>query len=212
MRNPNSMSFDLNLAGMPEKSVILIEEEIGSVERIFLHKIVFDALSSGKKVLYLAVQSSSEDITREMMSYSFYDQKLINSGNIRVEGYFNNLSAVPEMAAAYDICIIDPFAFLIIDRDERNVLEFLSTLKKLSRKEDVLFFLSMDHGISAKQTEGIVRSMVDGIISFKEVLAGRRIERFAYIPKMLGMIPCDEMIPILLTEDGIVVDTRQAIR
>jgi len=197
---------------MPEKSLILIDEEIGSVERIFLHRIVFDALSAGKKALYLAVQNSSEDVVREMSSYSFYDEKHINLGNLKTEGYFNNLSAVPEMAAAYDICIIDPFAVLIMDRDERNVIEFLSTLKKLSRKEDIQFFLSMDHGIAAGRTEGIIRSMADGIISFKEVLAGRRIERYAYIPKMRGMIPREEMIPILLTPDGIMVDTRQAIQ
>lgn len=197
---------------MPEKSLILIEEEIGSVERIFLHKIVFDSLASGKKVLYLAVNNSAQDVCKEMSTYSFYDRKLMDSGNLKIEGFFNNLSAVPEHSAAYDVCIIDPLAFLIMDCDERHVIDFLSTLKKLSRKEDIQFFLSMDHGVSAKEVEGIVRSMVDGIIRFREVVVGRRIERYAYIPKMVGRIPGDEMIPLLLTPEGIVVDTRQAIR
>ena len=201
----------LNLSDIPEKSVILIEEDIGSVERIFLQQILAESLKEGK-ALYLAVHNSREDIINEINQCGFMDAKIIESKNLRIEGYFNDLSDVTEIARDYDVCIIDPFPFLVMDKDDSYVAEFLASLKKLSRKEDIRFFLSMDHGVSEESTESIARAIADGIIQFKEIINGKKIERYVNIPKMKGTIPLEEMIPILLTESGIVVDTREAIR
>ncbi|MEA3254963.1 MAG: ATPase domain-containing protein, partial [Candidatus Altiarchaeota archaeon] len=175
-------------------------------------RIVFDCLGAGKRVLYLSTHTSREDVIAEMSSYSFFDPKLADSENMRIEGYFNNLPEVADMAVEFDVCIIDPFSALIMNKDKGYVVDFLGTLKKLSRKRDMRFFLSMDHGISEERTENIVRSMVDGIIHFKEMVVGRRIERYVYVPKLKGRIPMGEMTPIIVTEKGIVVDTRQTIR
>jgi len=152
----------LDLSEIPEKSVILIEEDVGSVERIFLHRIVFDSLKARKKVLYLSTHNSKEDIINEMSAYSFFDSKLVDSKNIKIEGYFNNLAQISEMSPGFDVCIVDPFSFQIMHKDNSYVIDFLSALKKLSRKKDMIFFLSMDHGVSERRTENIVRSIVDG--------------------------------------------------
>jgi len=207
------MSFaHLSLQEIPEKSVILIEEEIGSVERIFLHQILAEALASGKKALYLAVHCSKEDILNEIKQYGFIDPKAAPTANMRIDGYFNDLADISEIAREYDVCIIDPFPFLVMHKENSYIVEFLGALKKLSRKEDIRFFLSMDAGVSEKTTESIARAIADGIIQFKELANGKKIERYVNIPKMKGRIPPAEMIPILLTESGITIDTRQAIR
>ncbi|HDH41332.1 MAG TPA: hypothetical protein ENG12_02860 [Candidatus Altiarchaeales archaeon] len=202
----------LGLSEIPEKSIILVEEDIGSVERIFLSHIVFDSLRADKKVLYLSVNSSREDILDEIGSYSFFDLDLVDQKDMRVEGYFSNLAQITELSPGFDVCIVDPFSFLIMHKDNSYVIDFLSALKKLSRKKDMIFFLSMDHGVSERRTENIVRSIVDGIIQFKEIIVGRRIERYVYIPKLKGRIPLKEMTPIIVTEEGIVIDTRQTIK
>jgi KaiC/GvpD/RAD55 family RecA-like ATPase len=207
------MSFaHLSLGEIPEKSVILIEEEIGSVERMFLHQILSEALSSGKKALYLAVHSSKEDVENEIKQYGFMDPKAAPTANMRIDGYFNDLADISEIAREYDVCIIDPFPFLVMHKEDSYIVEFLGALKKLSRKEDIRFFLSMDAGVSRKSTESIARAIADGIIQFREISNGRKIERYANIPKMKGKLPPSEMIPILLTESGIIIDSRQAIR
>ena len=204
--------MSLDLSEIPEKSIILVEEDIGSVERVFLHRIVFDSLRAGKKVLYLSVNSDREDVLREMGSYSFFDSSLIDQKNMRIEGYFNNLAQITEISPGFDVCIVDPFSFLIMNKDITYVTDFITSLKKLSRKGDMRFFLSMDHGISEERTENIVRSIVDGVIQFKEMVVGRRIERYIYIPKLKGRTPLEEMTPIIVTGEGIVIDTRQTIR
>jgi KaiC/GvpD/RAD55 family RecA-like ATPase len=202
----------LSLQEIPEKSVILIEEEIGSVERMFLHQILAEAVSSGKKALYLAVHSSKEDILNEIKQYGFIDPKAALTANMRIDGYFNDLADISEIAREYDVCIIDPFPFLVMHKEDSYIVEFLGALKKLSRKEDIRFFLSMDAGVSKKTTESIARAIADGIIQFKELENGKKIERYVNIPKMKGRIPPEELIPILLTESGIVIDTRETIR
>lgn len=206
------MAFStLSLSEIPERSVILIEEEIGSVERVFLHQIMAEALSCGKKVLYLAVHSSKDDIANEIRNYGFLDDKK-TAGCLRIEGYFNDIADISEITREYDVCIIDPFPFLVMHKEDSYIVEFLSAIKKLSRKENIQFFLSMDAGVSEKSTESIARAIADGIIQFKEIGSGKKIERYANIPKMRGKLPPTEMIPILVTESGIIVDTRQAIR
>ncbi|MEA3254454.1 MAG: hypothetical protein U9Q22_01300, partial [Candidatus Altiarchaeota archaeon] len=107
---------NLDLSEIPEKSIILIEEDIGSVERVFLHRIVFDCLGAGKRVLYLSTHTSREDVIAEMSSYSFFDPGLADSENMRIEGYFNNLPEVADMAVEFDVCIIDPFSALIMNK------------------------------------------------------------------------------------------------
>ncbi|MEA1924745.1 MAG: hypothetical protein U9M95_02645 [Candidatus Altiarchaeota archaeon] len=202
----------LGLSDIPGKSIILVEEDIGSVERVFLARIVFDSLRAEKRVLYLSIHNSRDDILNEMSSYSFFDSKLVDSGNMRIHEYFSNLARISEVSPGFDVCIVDPFSFLIMHKDNSYVVDFLSALKKLSRKEDIIFFLSMDHGISDSRTENIVRSLVDGIIHFREEIVGRRIERYIYVPKLKGRIPLREMISIIVTEEGISIDTRQTIR
>lgn len=207
------MAFSrLSLSEVPEKSIILIEEDIGSVERIFLQQILAESLKDGKKALYLAVHNSREDIINEINQYGFTDAKNAESKNLRIDGYFNDLSDVTEIAKDYDVCIIDPFPFLVMDKEDSYVAEFMASLKKLSRKEDIKFFLSMDHGVSEESTENIARAIADGIIQFREITNGKKIERYVNIPKMKGKIPPEEMVPILLTESGIAIDTREAIR
>lgn len=202
----------IDLKEIPEKSVIIVEEDVGSVERVFLHSIVADALKAGKKILYLSVNGSKEDIMDEAASYAFFDLESENVKNLTVEGHFHKIASVPHIIEGYDICIIDPFPLLMMQKDDSYVIDFLSTLRTLSRKNNMRFFLSMDHGISNERTESITRAMADGIIHFIEERSGRKIERFIHFPKMKGRMPSDEMTPILLTEDGIIVDTRQTIR
>lgn len=205
------MSFNLNLGSLPEKSVLLIEEDIGAVERIFLHSIVFEALKENKKVLYLAAHNSEEDIRKEMACCSFSDEALLGSENLSIEGYFSNLPHIKEMAADYDVCIIDSVSFLVMQADRAHIVDLLGELKKESRKENIIFLLAMDQGISEERTENILRAMVDGIIHFKEEHIGRKIERYVHIPKMAGRRPLKDMIPIIITESGIMVDTRETI-
>lgn len=202
----------LNLSEIPVKSVILLQENVNSIDRIFLYHVVFDSIKAGKKVLYLAVNRESKDVLSEMSSYSFFDSSLIKDENIKINDYFSNLAQINEISPEYDICIVDPFSFLIINKDHSHITDFIVALKKLSRKEDIIFFLCVDEGISDKKTENIIMSLVDGIIQFKETIIGRRVERYIHIPKLKGKIPMNDQIPIIIKEDGISVDTRQTIR
>lgn len=203
---------NLRLDEIPKKSVILMQEEVSSVGRIFLYHIVVDSLKAGKKVLYLAVNRERDDVLNEMSAYSFFNLDLIKPENIRIENYFSNLSQVTEISPEFDVCIIDPFSFLIINKDHHNITDFILSIKKVGKKEDIIFFLSIENGIADKKTENIMKSLVDGIIEFKETTLGRKVERYIHVPKLKGRIPLNEMIPLFIKEDGISVDTRQTIR
>lgn len=202
----------LNLHEIPEKSVILLQENVNSIERIFLYHVVFEALNAGKKVLYLSVNRDSNDVLSEMSAYSFFDSSLLKDDKITIKEYFNNITEITEISPEFDICIVDPFSLLTVNKDHHYITDFIVSLKKLSRKEDIIFFLSIDNSISDERTENIMMSIVDGIIQFKETTIGRRVERYIHIPKLKGRIPMNEVIPLIIKEDGISVDTRQTIR
>jgi KaiC/GvpD/RAD55 family RecA-like ATPase len=202
----------LTLKEIPVKSIVLLQENVNSIDRIFLYHMVFDSIKAGKKVLYLAVNRDSDDILSEMSSYSFFDSSLLKKENITIKDYFNNLAQITEISPEYDVCIVDPFSFLIINKDHHHITDFILALKKISRKDDIIFFLCMDDGISDKKTENVMMSLVDGIIQFKETIVGRRVERYIHILKLKGKIPMNDLIPVIIKEDGISVDTRQTIR
>ncbi|KAF5414548.1 MAG: hypothetical protein C5S48_08210 [Candidatus Methanogaster sp.] len=218
----------IGMEEIPQKSVLLIEEDLGSIKSIFIQRVGFDAMKIGKKVLYISTKRSREDVLDQMSMFGLNG----NSEMLTILGDFKDRTALLDMCredtlkhknlyhlidpslrniSKTDICIVDTFTSLFIDEEVRVLVDVLNSLIDASRYSGTTFLLAADMGILEEMAERIMRSMVDGIIQFRTTYTGDKINRFISIPKLKGVLPMRKMIPFYITGDGISIDTRERV-
>jgi len=198
------MLSKIGLKELPEKSVLLIEEDLGCIKHIFVQKIGFEAVKTGKRVVYITPKLK-EDVNRQM---SIYGLKQLE--NFEIIENFRDRGSLLDVCSG-DVCIIDPFTSLFIDSDVDELINTLNSFMASSRKDNRIFLLTSDMGVIPGRAERIMRSLVDGVIQLLVAYSGDRINRFINIPKLNGTQPLDRMIPFTVGEEGIAMDTRERI-
>ncbi|RLF34402.1 MAG: hypothetical protein DRM98_00660 [Thermoplasmata archaeon] len=198
------MLSKIGLKELPEKSVLLIEEDLGCIKHIFVQKIGFEAVKTGKRVVYITPKLK-EDVNRQM---SIYGLKQLE--NFEIIENFRDRGSLLDVCNG-DVCIIDPFTSLFIDSDIDELINTLNSFMASSRKDNRIFLLTSDMGVIPGRAERIMRSLVDGVIQLLVAYSGDRINRFINIPKLNGTQPLDRMIPFTVGEEGIAIDTRERI-
>ena len=198
------MLSKIGLKELPEKSVLLIEEDLGCIKHIFVQRIGFEAVKTGKRVVYITPKLK-EDVNRQM---SIYGLKQLE--NFEIIENFRDRGSLLDVCNG-DVCIIDPFTSLFIDSDIDELINTLNSFMASSRKDNRIFLLTSDMGVIPGRAERIMRSLVDGVIQLLVAYSGDRINRFINIPKLNGTQPLDRMIPFTVGEEGIAIDTRERI-
>lgn len=218
----------IGIEEIPQKSVLLIEEDLGSIKSVFIQRVGFDAMKIGKKVMYISTKRSREDVLDQMSMFGLNG----NSEMLTILGDFKDKTALLDMCredtlkhknlyhlidpslrdiSETDICIVDTFTSLFIDEEIHVLVDVLNSLVDVSRYSGTTFLLAADMGILEERAERIMRSMMDGIIQFRTTYAGDKINRFISIPKLKGVLPMRKMIPFYITAEGISIDTRERV-
>jgi len=218
----------IGLEEIPQKSVLLIEEDLGSIKSVFIQRVGFDAIATGKKVLYISTKRSRDDVLDQMSMFGLNG----SSDGFTILGDFKDRTALLDMCredalkhknpyhlidpslrniSEMDLCIVDTFTSLFIDEEARILVDALNSMVDVSRYSGTTFLLAADMGILEERAEQIMRSMVDGVIQFRTTYTGDKINRFINIPKLKGVPPMVKMIPFYITGDGISIDTRERV-
>jgi len=193
---------NLTFEDLPKKSLLLVEEELGDVKRIFSLKIAAEAIKAGKEVVYITPKPK-EDVDHQVSAYS-----IVGNEKFKVIEKFTDGSRLQTVCSG-DLCIIEKFTLMNISTDINHLVYILNSLADISRTKNSVFLLTSDMGIIPERTEKILRAMVDGVIQFTIAYEENRITRYINIPKLNGTAPADKMIPFTLDEHGITIDTRE---
>lgn len=194
---------DDSLERIHEKSIILIEEDSGCMKDFFAQKIAAETALRGQTVVYLT-SYFSEDIVSQMTRY-----RMTISPSLKIIDQCHGTGPVREHCTG-DLCIIDPVSSIFMDLGIQEFRSFLSEMRKKSRKGGSYLLVS-DIGVLTPQQEQLMRAMADGVIRFLAVQEGDKIKRYMNVLKMKGEIPIDKMIPFTVTEEGLLIDTRERL-
>jgi KaiC/GvpD/RAD55 family RecA-like ATPase len=192
-----SLGFD----GLPRDSLLLVEENIGDVKRVFIQMIGAEAVRQGKKVIYVTFLSR-EDVLRQSSDFG-----LKESGQFEVVEKFNDGSRLHEVCIG-DLCIVDGYSLMNMDADGVHIIARLRSLLNLCKNGRIIM-LASDMGVLSEREENAVRAMSDGIIQFNTEKGEDHISHFINVPKMRGLPPADKQIPFTVEETGISIDTRE---
>lgn len=218
---------NFGLSDVPQAVVLLVEEDLGDAKTIFFHNVVAEALKMDRRIYYISTKNSSEDVMSQLDFFGLEGDQdnLIVLGNFtdpltlldicykrkHLCDLFNKVSIPLQNISDVDICIIDSFSSLFLYEDLQNLTEALQSLISISRDTNTSFLLAADMGILSERSERITRSMVDGIIQFRTEYLSGKISRYINIPKMKGTLPMNKMMAYNVTNQGIMVDTRERV-
>jgi KaiC/GvpD/RAD55 family RecA-like ATPase len=192
------------LEELPEKSVLLVEEDIGDIKGIFSKMIVADGLRSGKKVL-LASPGSNDEIIQQLSGYRIKD---FNKLDI-VEKFFEH-SKIIEICNS-DVNIFENFTLPFIDADIKDLFNVMKALNDISRKNNSIILLIVENGLVPDSYQRLIRTLSDGIIQLTFSNTESRIDRYINVAKMRGKPPASKLIPFSVDDEGkyIYIDTRE---
>lgn len=192
-----SLGFD----GLPRDCLILVEEEVGDVKRVFIQMIGAEAIRQGKKVVYVTFLSR-EDVLKQSLAFGLKEAEQFD-----IVEKFGDGSRLHEFCAG-DVCIVDGYPLMNMDADGVHIINRLRSLLNLC-KDGRIIMLASDKGVLPVREENAVRAMADGIIQFSVESGEDHISHFINVPKMRGQPPADKLIPFTVEETGISVDTRE---
>jgi len=195
------MEFEWGLITLPENAVIVLEEALGCTNTTYALQLAAGAAEQGKRVTYITPQYR-DDVRIQMDLY-----RIRNFDRFAITECARTTDAITTFCTG-DFCVIDQFASFCPDTDLARLKATLCALLDASRNNKTIL-LTMTTGILSDRHEQLIRSLVDGIIQFLDINEGGKIKRHISVPKMKGEIPPERTVPFSITEEGILIDTRE---
>jgi len=188
---------------IPQGTVIVVREEAGCMKDLYAERAAVRTALSGRTVVYITMHAR-EKIIGEMKQFGLTPPAgLTITGGVRAAG---NL---PEDCAG-DLCIIDPFSSLFMHGDPGSFLQTLVQMMEATRAGRS-FLLLCDSGVLPLQHERLLYAHADGVIQFVTITEGDRIKRYLHFQKLRGAVPMEKMISYTVTDEGLLVDTRERL-
>ena len=191
---------------VPEKSVLCIEERNGNIKSIYAAYVSSEKAREGMPVTYLTLQTE-EDVRRRMASLNIPDSELLTIIEI-LPAQAKREVLVHIREPKTPLVVIDAFSIFFAEDSLSGLNDLLIDLISASRK-GTTFLLLIDTGVLPGREENLVRAMADGIIEFTILHEGDKLKHYINIPKMRGAFPRDKMLPFTVSEEGLLIDTRE---
>ncbi|MDI6876946.1 MAG: hypothetical protein QMC96_09275 [Methanomicrobiales archaeon] len=183
------MLFEALLERLPDRSLILVEDDIGFVKTIFAERLASKAASAGWQVRYITA-GYKEDVQAEMRM-----QGLEAAERIEFSDRFRDRKTLAANCTG-DLCIVDAITTLLSDAGATEVAGLVDSLLDASRQGRIILMLA-DRGVLQAGTERYLHVRADGVIQF----GGSGEGRFMRILKMKGSWAASE-VSLRITEAG----------
>jgi hypothetical protein len=197
------------------QGITLIEDDYGAVNRIISKQLGTYANNSGKKVCFLEPpETNSQNIASGYPDSGFEipPEDLENSGGAQKNTvvYRTEERYLPLEELKFDIIIFDSFSSYVFGMSEKEVVDLVEEIVRLARGGKS-FVLTSESPMLTERVNAYVRSAADTVIRVREEIAQNKINRWLYIPKIMGGKPLDRVVKITIEDDGVDIDTREFV-
>lgn len=189
--------------------ITLVEDDMGAINRILSRQIAESARASGMRVAFLTLvdeEASSTDIPTISSAVSGEEFTKDDVGALRARE--SNQSFLE--STEFDMLVIDSFSSYFVDKMERDAVEMLREIERLS-KEGKSFVIVYEKGILSERANAYLHSVADNLIIVRTEIVGERVNRTLYVPKTVSGEPLDRLIKITLDGSSVQEDTREFV-
>jgi KaiC/GvpD/RAD55 family RecA-like ATPase len=198
------------------QGITLIEDDYGAVNRIISKQLGTYANNSGKKVCFLEPpeSNSANNVAGGYPDNGFEipQEALENSGGAQKNTvvYRTEERYLPLEELKFDIIIFDSFSTYVFGMSEKEVVDLMDEILRLAR-QGKSFVLTSESPMLTDRVNAYIRSAADTIIKVREEIGQNKINRWLYIPKIMGGKPLDRIMKITIEDNGVDIDTREFV-
>ncbi len=213
--------------GLQKPSAVLVVGPAGSGKTTFCLQSLFNAAKNGESCIFISMLVESPSmIIRNMSQYSFFDNSVIESGNLRILSigagiiekgdfaifeFINNVinKYKPSRVAIDPITILDHITSTFEERELKYSQKRSFVINLFSEFEEWNTMLIMTGEISENSIANNPWAyMVDGIVVLSQEYRANNIRRYLNIMKMRGTDFLNGKHTFKMTNDGITVFPR----
>ncbi len=108
-------------------------------------------------------------------------------------------------------CVIDSLSALFRTENPEEVIDLFEIIQMAARKYGGTFFFILDKGVHEEHLVNTLLYLADGIFEFTTRERGSELEHVMRIQKLRNMIFSTKLIPYIIGEEGLVVETTERI-
>ena len=107
--------------------------------------------------------------------------------------------------------VIDSLSSLFRTEDPEDVIDLFEIIQINARKYGGVYFFILDKGVHEERLVNTLLYLADGIFEFSTRERGSELEHTMRIQKLRNMIFSTKLIPYIISEEGLVVETTERI-
>ncbi len=108
-------------------------------------------------------------------------------------------------------CVIDSLSSLFRTENPEEVIDLYEIIQMAARKYGGIYFFILDKGVHEEHLVNTLLYLADGIFDFTTRERGSELEHVMRIQKLRNMIFSTKLIPYIISEEGLVVETTERI-
>lgn len=108
-------------------------------------------------------------------------------------------------------CVIDSLSSLFRTENPEDVIDLFEIIQIVARKYGGIYFFILDRGVHDEQLVNTLLYLADGIFDFSTRDRGSELEHVMRIQKLRNMIFSTKLIPYVIGEEGLIVETTERI-
>lgn len=108
-------------------------------------------------------------------------------------------------------CVIDSLSSLMRTENAEDVIDLFEIIQTTARRYGGIYFFILDQGVHEEHFVNTLLYLADGIFEFSTRERGSELEHTMRIQKLRNMIFSTKLIPYIISEEGLVVETTERI-
>jgi KaiC/GvpD/RAD55 family RecA-like ATPase len=108
-------------------------------------------------------------------------------------------------------CVIDSLSSLFRTENPEDVIDLFEIIQIAARNYGGIYFFILDKGVHEERQVNTLLYLADGIFDFSTRERGSELEHVMRIQKLKNMIFSTKLIPYIISEEGLVVETTERI-
>lgn len=205
--------FDWFLGGGLPSKVLLLTGVPGTGNEVFSRQIAFIQASQNKLVSYFTVDSNSDYVKEDMLSYGWDVNQLVKSGNWKFISLKDKklVDTVVKEIEQNRIVVIDSVSELLLTHEIKDVTNLLIEMSLKNRGKSEFHMLLLTEGMQQNQTETTMEHYAECVIRFITTWTGDSRLRHILIKKLRGTTVPGKRLQYNLGKSGIVIETATRI-
>jgi len=223
--------------GIPSRSLLLLIGEVGAHHRTFLHQLLYNHILDGGKVAYYPVEFTPAEVQEDMSVFGWELKSHLTSGAWSfisvLTPELQTLAAVsPSFQSILKVELartLNPLKTDVLSKIKEGrwtAVELSYLLRTFGLKEVVDFtlywkraivafggvhFAMLPMGVHSEEEVNTLRYLADGVLEFSLREGVRELEGSIVIRKMRKTYQRGKIIPFMVSETGIAVETAERI-